>query len=308
MKNPVSTSLMCLVLFGIVFEVASMSETHGLNSAVQTLASHGTIVAGWPSATYFECSFSYPGSSGYGINVPWPSTEPCGYPNERGTWHWVNCGTNEGTLKIVTDPADPSGTCLQMLLDTPGSRPLPDSQHVKLYECSARESALWGSPYPTLKEAYWHVSYWFPSNFQVAHNSWRLIWQYNGEEGVYGVLTYAPQFALIFGDTDLELQATGYYYNNGVNRVYHLINNADLPKDQWVTFTIYVKQGSAFKAEDGTVTIWINGNQVYSSNTFSTATVSGTPYVIWSIGNYGGPLEAQGQYINVKDVLVTSQY
>jgi len=306
MKNPVRTSLMCIVLFGIIIGATPLAETHGLNSVTKTVASQGAITYSWVPTTYFECSFSYPGPSGYDLNEPWALTEPCGYPNERGTWHWVNCGTDDGTLKIVTDPADPSRTCLQMLLDTPGSRPLSDNQHVKLYECSARESALWDSPYPTRKEAYWSVSYWFPSDFQVARYSWRLIWQYNGEEGVYGVLTYAPQFALIFGDTDLELQATGYYYNDGANREYHLINNADLPKDQWVTFTIYVKQGSAFKSEDGTVTIWINGNQVFSSNTFSTATVSGTPYVIWGIGNYGGPLEAQGQYINVKDVTVTS--
>jgi hypothetical protein len=195
-----------------------------------------------------------------------------------------------------------------MLLDTPGTRPLADNQHVKLYNIGSRETSLWGAPFLTLKEAYWHVSYWFPSDFQVARYSWRLIWQYNGEEGVYGGATYAPQFALIFGDSDLQLQATGYYYHDGVNRAYHLINNANLPKNQWVTFTIYVKQGSSFQSEDGTVMIWINGSLFYSSSTFATSTVSGTPYVTWSIGNYGGPAEAQGQYINIKDVYVSSRY
>jgi hypothetical protein len=149
--------------------------------------------------------------------------------------------------------------------------------------------------------------YYFP-RFEVARYSWRLIWQLNGEYGVYGNTTYAPQMGLIFGDSALEYQASGYYYANGQERDYSIISNNNLPKGQWVKIVVYVQQGSAFKVEDGTVMIWINDNKVFENHHLATSTVSGTPYVIWGIGNYGGPYEEYGQYILIKDVKVTSQY
>jgi hypothetical protein len=310
MKTSLRICLGSTILTGIILGVAFGPEAIGLVAFSQPIASSGTIIYGLK--TYFEASFSYPGpsGSGYGLYEAWPSTEPAGYQNEKGTWHWVNCGPTDGTIWLVPDPVNPSTTCLQMLLSQSGDRPLPDDQQVKLYEVSYEESQLWESPYPTLKEAYWRMDYWFPSNFQVAYNSWRLIWQLCGEAGVYGnpAYTYAPQFALIFGDSSLLLQMEGFYYANGQDREFTLISNSALPKEQWVPIVVYMKQGSAFQAEDGTVAIWINGNKVFENHNLSTATVSGTPYEIWGIGNYGGPLEAQGQYINIKNVQVTSQF
>ncbi|MFA5365480.1 MAG: hypothetical protein WC325_09915, partial [Candidatus Bathyarchaeia archaeon] len=80
-----------------------------------------------------------------------------------------------------------------------------------------------------------------------------------------------------------------------------------LGKNQWIDFTVYVKQGSGFRHEDGIVTVWINGAQVFTSSLIPTATMSGTPYVIWGIGNYGGADEARWQYILARDISVTDR-
>lgn len=263
-----------------------------------------------PSATtgltYFKSTFSYASTDSYAANVNWPGKEPVGYKIEKGTWHWINTG-DTANMKLVVDPATGNSYCLKMILDYPGTRPLSVNQQAKLYNIPSRETSNWNGIQDT-KEVYYSMKYWFPKDFSVARYSWRLIWQLNGEENVYGnpQYTYSPQMALIFGDQTLQLQASGYYYKDGQSRAYSLINNVDIPKEQWVEITIYVKQGSSFREQDGTVTIWINDKQVFSSNTLSTSTVSGTPYSIWSIANYGGPYEAQNQYFLVKDVMATS--
>jgi hypothetical protein len=197
-----------------------------------------------------------------------------------------------------------------MALDAPGTRPLSTNQHIKLYEVQDREASNYVEPYPTLKEAYWNMKYWFPADFNVATNSWRLIWQFYGEDGVYGnpSYTYDPQFGLIFGHSNFYLQMSGYYFTDGQTRSFQLVSNSELPKERWVSIVVFVKQGSAFKAEDGTIMIWIDGAKVFERHDLSTSTLSGTPYVAWGIGNYGGPYEPQGQYIDIKDVSVTSQY
>jgi hypothetical protein len=256
--------------------------------------------------TYFKSTFSYASTGSYAANQNWPSTEPAGYKIEKGTWNWVNTG-DTANMKLVVDPATGNSYCLKMVLDRLGTRPLSVNQQAKLYNIPSRETSNWNGIQDT-KEVYYTMKYWFPSDFSIARYSWRLIWQLNGEANVYGnpQYTYSPQMALIFGDKDLELQASGYYYKDGQSREYSLINNVDIPKGQWVEIAIYVKQGSSFRTQDGTVTIWINDKQVFSSNTMSTSTVSGTPYAIWSIANYGGPYEAQNQYFLIKDVMATS--
>lgn len=255
---------------------------------------------------YFKSTFSYAGTGYYAANQNWINQEPVGYVIERGTWQWINT-QNSADMKLVKDPANQNNYCLEVILDSPGTRPLNINQQAKLYNIPSRETQNWNGILPN-KEVYYTVKYWFPKDFSVAFHSWRLIWQLNGEEDVYGNpnYTFYPQLALVFGENDLQLQAPAYYYPDWTNRAYHVVNNVDLPKEQWVTFMIYVKQGSGFRVPNGTVRIWINGVQVYSSNTLSTATFSGTPYDIWSIGNYGGPLEAQNQFILIKDVMATN--
>lgn len=308
MKSKTSWATVLLLLFSCF----TVQFSQAMLQSSQTISSYGSIVL--PNViTYFHCTFSKEDPEGFKLDEPWVLKEPCGYPNELGVWHWVNCdptGTKMGIIKIVEDPADPGRLCVEFLLDIPGTRPLSFDQHCKLYECQGREPALWGSPYTTLKEAYWKMDYWFPANFQVAENSWRLIFQICGEEGVYGNPNFPqyPQLELVFGDTDFELQNAGFYYTDGIRRDFHIINTVDLPKEGWVTMVIYFRQGSTFRAEDGTVKIWIDGTKVFENHNMSTATYSGTPYVIWGIGNYGGPYEAQGQYIDIKDVTVTSSY
>jgi len=260
--------------------------------------------------TYFQSTFSKEGPDGYGINQPWVREEPCRYPNELGVWHWVNCGPDWGTIRLVPDPADANRAYLEMLLDAPGDRPLSDNQHVKLYECQGREAENYVEPYPTLKEAYWHMKYWFPSNFNVESDSWRLIWQLCGEEGVFGNSQHTnyPQLSLVFSETHLRLGCSEYYYNDRQWRYFEVIGNTDLPKERWVAIVVYVRQGSAFRSEDGTVIVWIDGAKALERHDVSTGTYSGTPYVIWGIGNYGGRHEAQGQSIYIKEVIVTSRY
>jgi hypothetical protein len=305
MKNVIKACSFSMLVVGCLFTYLSQATSASSAGAVTTVNATGGI-----RLIYFQSSFQYEGPDGYKLDQAWPETEPCPYPNEKGTWHWVDCGPNLGTIRLVPDPADSTRLCLEMVLDTPGPRPLSGNQHVKLYECQGREASNYVEPYPTEKEAYWHMEYWFPANFTVATNSWRLIWQFCGEEGVYGNpnQTYSPQFGLIFGDDYLFLQMSGYYYTDGQMRSFQLLSDSDLPKERWVSIVVYVKQGSAFRAEDGTVVIWFDGAKVFERHDLSTSTYSGSPYVIWGIGNYGGPYEPEGQLIYIKDVSVTNQY
>ena len=215
-------------------------------------------------------------------------------------------------MQLIADPAVPGSYCLQMINDLNGTRPLSQNQNVKLYEVQDRQASDYSGPYTTTKEAYYQMQYWFPTNFQT--QSWRLIWQICGDKAVYGNAAFAnnqnagyPQMQLTFGSTGLEFEISPFYYSDGQWRDYHIINTVDLPKNQWVSIVVYVDQGSTFQAQDGTVKIWINNSLMYSSTSIPTATYTGTPYVIWGIGNYGSPYEAQGQYINIKDVTVTKR-
>jgi hypothetical protein len=171
---------------------------------------------------------------------------------------------------------------------------------VKLYECQGREASNYVEPYPTTKEAYWHMKYWFPADFKVATNSWRLIWQFCGEENDYAK-RQAPQFALIFGDEYLYLQFSQ-------TDSFPLIRNTDLPKQRWVSIVVFVKQGSTFGTEDGTVVVWMDGVKLFEQHDLPTSTYSGTPYAVWGIGNYGGPYEAEGQFLYIKDVIVSNVF
>ncbi|MFA5365150.1 MAG: heparin lyase I family protein [Candidatus Bathyarchaeia archaeon] len=256
---------------------------------------------------YFDSSFAYAGEGDYALNAYFPPTEPCGYEIEKGTWHWVNAN-NTGNMRLIADPENESRTCLQMMMDNSSVRPLDENQHIKLYNIQGRESANWMNPYISTKEAFYNFKFLLPSNFSV--QDWRLVWQFNGEENVYGNpdFTFSPQFGLVFDNISdtLELQADNYYYADNQDRRFELIDIDDIPKNTWVNWTVYVKQGSAFRAEDGNVTVWINGDQLFTSNTFSTSTVTGIPFAIWGIGNYGGPEEEYGQNILMKDVKVTN--
>ncbi len=125
------------------------------STRTRTVSSSGTVSQ---MKTYFQADFSTLDPPTFSLNTDWPSTEPCAYPNQEGTWQWVNDGPTNGDMKLVPDPTNSKSVCLQMILDAPGTRPLPNNQQVKLYEIQAREPQLWGAPYTTTKAAYWQFS------------------------------------------------------------------------------------------------------------------------------------------------------
>ncbi len=296
--------------------------------ATRTFALSGAISQS-SLTTYFECSFenTYP-ASGFDYNQNFPYAEPCAYPCEKGKWNWVNVRPttitqewqrNAGSIYLITDPSDATRTCARFILDAPGTRPLTTAQHTKLYEVQYTNRQNYVEPYPTLKEAYYQFKIWVPSSITIKQGT--LLWQMCGDLNSYGTLPDAdsPQLSLAFvsyGDPipqTLMLTVSGFYYNDFVsgintNRFFSIMPTADFPKDQWVTITIFAKQGTSYRAEDGTLTIWINSNKVFEKNTLPTASYSGTPYFTWGIGCYGSNKEMLNQNFLFKDVIVTSKY
>lgn len=274
---------------------------------------------------YFECSFSAEHLPNFPVDVWFPASEDLveqSFLCEKGRWNWLNTRNPEsgeytpannqygGGMRLVRDPSDALRLCLEMSLTTLGTRPLPSNQHTKLYELQAEQPENYVEPYPTLKEAYYRFKIWVPSNLNVQNRI--LIWQLSGEQGVYGnpEHTYAPQIPLSFvtwGYDALVLQVVNYYYADNKTKYFPLIKTVDFPKDRWVTIDVYVKQGSGFRVEDGTVIVWIDGRLFFEQHNLPTATYSGTPYVIWGIGNYGSTQELYGTKLLFKDVAVSSE-
>ena len=266
---------------------------------------------------YQQSSFSYTKSPDFDYYDRWPRSEPVKYKIEKGQWGWINSVYYGGNMYLISDPADNSRACIKMVWD--------DNSHsggnkmVKLYELQSSDSLHRGTlenydiePYISTKEAYYHFKVWFPANTSVTR--WRLIFQICGEEGVFGAKNEAvnPQLAIdIFKKTStkpdrLVVTNDGYYFSDGKDRIFDLMPLSELPKDQWVEFVVFYKQGSGFRVEDGTTIVWINSEQVFERHDLSTATKSGTPFIIWGIGLYGSPDEPYGQVQLFKDVKVTS--
>ncbi len=292
---------------------------------------------------YFACSFREEGPSieppvytpeglriGYRENEFCPRDEPALYPCNPGIWKWVNSrywkdGTvsnipTAGTLRLVRDPTDPSRLVLECLNDIEGPRPLPGAQHAKLYELQHIDSQNYVEPYLTDKDAYYSFKVWIPSPLNVVVN--RLFWQWCGEFGVYGSASPSPQLALHFLGPEhwsvqqgysevnsITLYTPSYYWkDNKPTHFFKILSHSEIPFDQWVNFTVYVKQGSAFQEEDGIVKIWMNDQLVFDSSSIPMATPSGTPFTIWGIGNYGSALEPVDTSLLFKDVVVGSEY
>lgn len=298
----------------------------GLSQALQeskTIPSFGSIKAN--VVTYFKCSFSAEHLPSFPVDVWFPADERLvekSFLCEKGRWNWLNTrnpDTGEytpannpygGGMRLVRDPLDPSRLCLEMTLTYAGTRPLAGGQHTKLYEVQETQASNYGESYLTKKEAYYSFKIEVPSNLNIQNKI--LIWQLCGELGVYGnpEHTYAPHISLSFvtwGYDALLLQVAEYYYTDGKTRKFPLIKTTDFPKDRWVTIEVYVKQGSAFRVEDGTVIVWIDRQKVFERTNLSTTTFSGTPYVIWGIGNYGSRLELYGTKLYFKDVSVSGE-
>ncbi len=213
-------------------------------------------------------------------------------------------------MYLIPDPADNSRGALKMAFDVAGYA--GGNKHVKLYELQGRSLTKKGArenynvePYVSKKEAYYHFKVWFPSNTTIA--SWRLLWQFCGEDGVYGVKTFPPQVRLNFEGSTLKVIVADYYYPDRQVHRWNIASLADIPKDQWVQFVVFYKQSSGFRVEDGTMIVWMNGENLFERHDLPTATESGTPFATWGIGLYGSSNEPVGQVQLFKDIKVTSE-
>jgi len=115
---------------------------------------------------------------------------------------------------------------------------------------------------------------------------------------------------LTFDATQLYAILDNFYYSSDSNEPNHrwtLATLAQLPKEQWISFVVFYKQGTGFRVQDGKLIVWIDGAKKLDVGNVPTGTQSGTPFVIWGIGLYGGPNNPVGQFERFKDVTVTSQ-
>lgn len=267
---------------------------------------------------YFHSSFSYTQSPDFDYYDRWQPKEPVPYNLEKGKWGWITTRDWGGNMYLIPDPANNDRASLKMVLDVPrhtGDNP------AKLYNLqdypsmpSKSDNVNWNvDAYISRKEAYYSFKIWFPSDFKLLSNEWRLIFQICGEQGVYGKEVLGPQASLIFHDDGIldacvaHLDdAREYYHPNNISIYDELMNYSELPKEQWVHFVYYYKQGSSFRSLDGTIKIWVDSVRTYERNDLPTATPSGTPFVIWGIGNYAGSVTTAGQALLFKDVMATS--
>ena len=284
--------------------------SQSVSQASQTMTNYGSIV---PRAhiVYHESTFSYTQPPEFDYYDRFPSSEPLKYRPEKGQWGWVSTRSYGGNMYLIPDPTDNSRGALKMVYDVAGYT--GGNKHVKLYELQGRPLAQNGAkenynvePYISKKTAYYHFKVWFPSNTTIA--SWRLVWQLCGEDGVYGVKTFPPQVRLNFEGSNLKVIVDDYYYSDGRVHRWPITSLADIPKDQWVQFVVFYKQGSGFRVEDGTMIVWMNGVNLFERHDLPTAMPSGTPFVIWGIGLYGSPNEPVGQVQLFKDIKVTSEH
>ena len=88
----------------------------GLLLLVPNLGMHPVYAEDRETVIYFECSFSKAYPSEFDFNKEWVRHEPCRYQCEKGVWHWTNMGSKWGNMRLVSDPADASRTCLGMIL------------------------------------------------------------------------------------------------------------------------------------------------------------------------------------------------
>jgi hypothetical protein len=269
------------------------------------------------SETYFQSSFSY-ATTALPLDTPMPQQEPSVYVPEKGTWQWVNVGPSSfvpygGSQKLVADPTDLSKICMKFTLDANGTRPLPSDQHTKLYNIPENEKANWQGDYIKNKAAYYYLKFMLKSDFIVS--KWNLMFQICGDKSSYGAKPLPivdgltpnnPQFQLTWTNDSLALILDDFYRSSLTDFSQDLISQSSISKDAWHDLVVYYKMGSAFKAADGTIKVWIDGSKLFGASNMETCSYSGTPYMIWGIGNYGSRYEPYGTTIYFKDVEVTN--
>lgn len=268
---------------------------------------------------YFSSNFTTPGISPYNLNSAWSSTEPVGYPLEKGVWDWIAnrrpsadpmWNYAAGTIKLIPDPTNPAQSCLQMIMDgtrNDGSttRPLSYDQHVKLYELQWNRSGNYNYfEVLTNKEMWYNFKIYLPNSFVVS--GWRLWWQIMRDSGTSSSEP-GPHLALIASsDGTLYFQVRRNYTSSGTDRLVAVTALSSIPRNQWVAICVYVKLGTARYAQNGTVRIYIDGSMIFDNSTIETCGVTGAPLQAWGIANYGGVAEGYNQYVLFKEVSVSN--
>ena len=267
--------------------------------------------------TYFQSSFSYT-TIALPLNTPMPLQEPSVYTPEKGTWQWVNVGPNRlipfgGSQTLVADPADSSKICIKFTLEANETRPLAADQHTKLYNVPADENANWQGDYISNRAAYYYLKFMLMPGFTVSN--WILMFQICGDKSSYGANTPLvvdertlnnPQFQLTWTNDSLMLVLDDFYRSSLTDFSQNIISISSVSKGAWHDLVVYYKMGSEFRAADGTIKVWIDGSKLFDASNMETCSYSGTPYMIWGIGNYGSRYEAYGTTIYFKDVEVTN--
>jgi hypothetical protein len=241
--------------------------------------------------TYFESDFGL--KPGFTEGTPYNYS----YPQEKGKYH-ANDNRNGSTV-FIEDPiySNSSKLCMRMQILPHG---LSDVS-AKLSEEQWLNETNYAGDWTDNKRGYFNWDMWIDSNFTVG--GWRMIWQDAGDSA-----PHYPQCALYFYSTGyLTFEIKSWATESNTTRQFAFFSISEFPKDQWVHFSMYFKQGSGFKVPDGTVKIWIDANMVFSRSDLETGTESGSPFIAWSICNYGDHTEEAYQRILYKNVKVTGQ-
>jgi len=167
------------------------------------------------------------------------------------------------------------------------------TQHCKLfeYEQDRYPESYWGASQPA---AFYSAWYWFPADFaeSLSPTNWRLIMQWaDAKSGEYG---HFPTLNLGFQTDQYNrlMLCNNDWYRDGSSgsTKWDTGYTADnIPKEQWVHVTAYVKMASGFRVLDGQAIIWIDGQKVVDRTDIALWNYYSSGYkgVCWAVANYG---------------------
>lgn len=171
-----------------------------------------------------------------------------------------------------------------------------DSQHCKVLR--------WSDDAADHADAYYSAWFYFPTGFGITN--WRNIFQWkddNIQDGGRVMFNIMPQ-----SDMEFNLWVNGLYQPDGTTKAYELTDKISDLMNQWVHIQVHIVRGSGYKVGDGTIEVWINNVQRFSSNAMGTYPISDTELDYqWGVGNYGSTNEPDDQTLYVDDVVASSE-